>query len=191
MLLTSLMGVQANIETINLFNLRRHKPDYNIDAKWVFFATSHGKQPCDGIEGTVKRLVSSNASVQCIHNSQILKSHDMFQYCKKNTQGIKFIFITKHELAKTQESSEDRFPKAITIPGTRSYHEFIPLSENTTAMKYCSKDQEVATTFSFLNEDKASGAVNSNEEPSENVKALDFVSCYYDIYWWTGLIGLL
>ena len=55
-------------------------------------------------------------------------------------------------------------------------------------MKYCSKDQEVATTFSFLNEDKVSDDVNSNEEPSENVKALDFVSCYYDNYWWIGLI---
>ena len=120
MLLISLMGVQANIKTVNLFNLCHHKPDYNIDAKWVFLATSYGKQPCNGIGGTVKRLVSSNASVQCIHNSQILKSHDMFQYCKKNIQGIKFIFITKHELTKTQESSEDRFPKA--IPGTRSYH---------------------------------------------------------------------
>ena len=55
-------------------------------------------------------------------------------------------------------------------------------------MKYCSKDQEVATTFFFLNEDKVSDATNSNEEPSENVKALDFVSCYYDNYWWIGLI---
>ena len=70
-----------------------------------------------------------------------------FSTAKKNIQGIKFIFITKHELTKTQESSEDRFPKA--IPGTRSYHEFISLSENSIAMKYCSKDQEVATTFSF------------------------------------------
>ena len=55
-------------------------------------------------------------------------------------------------------------------------------------MKYCSKDQEVATTFSFLNEYKVSDAVKSNEEQSENVKALDFVSCYYDNYWWIGLI---
>ena len=148
----------------------------------MFFATSHGKQPCDGIEGTVKQLVS-NASLQCINNTQILNPHDMFQYCKKNIQGIKFIFITQDEWTKTQESLEDIFTKAITIPGTRSYHEFIPLSENTTAMKYCSKDQEVATTFFFLNEDKVSDAVNSNEEPSENVKALDFVSCHYDNYW--------
>ena len=122
--------------------------------------------------------------MQCINNSQILNPHDMFQYCKKkNIQGIKFIFIIKDELTKTWESLEDRFTKAITIPGTRSYHEFILLSENTIAMRYCSKDQEVATTFSFLNKDKKSDAVNSNEEPSENVKALDFVSCHYDNYW--------
>ena len=38
----------------NLYNLCHHKADCNIDAKWVFFATSHGKQPCDGIGGTVK-----------------------------------------------------------------------------------------------------------------------------------------
>ena len=91
-------------------------------------------------------------------------------------------------MTKTRESLGDRFTKVIIVPGTKSYHEFIPLSENTIAMKYCSKDQEVATTFSFLNEDKVSDDVNSNEEPSENVKALDFVSCYYDNYWWIGLI---
>ena len=55
-------------------------------------------------------------------------------------------------------------------------------------MKYWSKDQELTTSFSFLNEDKVSDAVNSNEDPSENVKALDFVSCYYDNYWWIALI---
>ena len=134
----------------------------------------------------MKQLVS-NASLQCIMNSQILNPHDV-SVLQKNIQGIKFIFIIKDELTKTRESLEDRFAKAITIPGARSYHEFIPISENTTAMKYCSKDQEVATTFFFLNEDKVSDAVNSNEEPSENVKALDFVSCYYDNYWWIGLI---
>ena len=39
-------------------------------------------------------------------------------------------------MIKTHKSLEDRFAKATTIPGTRSYHEFIPISENTIAMKY-------------------------------------------------------
>ena len=93
----------------------------------------------------------------------------------KTIQGIKFIFITKDELTKTQESLGDRFAKAITIPNTKNYHEFIPLRENTIAMKYCSNDQEVATTFSFSNEDKVSDTVNSNES-YENVKALYFLA---------------
>ena len=73
-----LMGVQANIKTVKICITCHHKLDYNRDAKWVFFTTSNGKQPFDGIEGTVKQLVS----------------YDMFQYCKNNIQGIKFIFIT-------------------------------------------------------------------------------------------------
>ena len=40
----------------HLFNLCQHSSEFGINAKWVFFGTSHGKQPCDGIRGTVKRL---------------------------------------------------------------------------------------------------------------------------------------
>ena len=45
-----------------------------------------------------------------------------------------------------------------------------------------SKDQEVNTTFSFSNEDKVSDAANNNKESSKNVKALNFVSSYYNNY---------
>ena len=37
----------------NLYNICLHK-NFDIDAEWTFFATSHGKSPCDGIGGTVK-----------------------------------------------------------------------------------------------------------------------------------------
>ena len=67
---------------------------------------------------------------------------------QKNIQGIKFILFTKDELIKTPDNSKDRFAKAITIPGTRSYHEFIPPSENTIAMKYCNKDTR--SSYHFL-----------------------------------------
>ena len=32
----------------------QHKGDFGLNVRWVFFATSHGKQPCDGIGETVK-----------------------------------------------------------------------------------------------------------------------------------------
>ena len=42
----------------NILNLCHHVTDFGITARWSFFATSHGKSPCDGIGGTVKRLVA-------------------------------------------------------------------------------------------------------------------------------------
>ena len=47
----------------NFMNLCHHYTDYGIRAEWNFFATSHGKSPCDGIGGTVKRL-AARASLQ-------------------------------------------------------------------------------------------------------------------------------
>ena len=38
----------------NFLNLRYHVQDFSLDASWSFFATSHGKSPCDGVEEMVK-----------------------------------------------------------------------------------------------------------------------------------------
>ena len=42
----------------NFVNLCYHEINCGIQAQWHFFATSHGKSPCDGIGGTTKRLVA-------------------------------------------------------------------------------------------------------------------------------------
>ena len=73
------MAVHLNIKTAKIFLACQHKSAFGIHAKLVFFATSHGKQPCDSIGGTVKRLVA-NASLQRISTNQILNSRDMFTY---------------------------------------------------------------------------------------------------------------
>ena len=44
-------------------NLCHHEIDFGMSAEWNFFATSHGKGPCDGVGGTVKRL-ATRASLQ-------------------------------------------------------------------------------------------------------------------------------
>jgi hypothetical protein len=35
-------------------NLCYHEEDFGVKAEWHFFATSHGKSPCDSIGGTIK-----------------------------------------------------------------------------------------------------------------------------------------
>jgi len=64
-----------------LGNTRIEKPcttyaklnEYGMDAKWNFFATTHGKSPCDGIGGTVKRLTTAENLAHPPHN-QILSN---------------------------------------------------------------------------------------------------------------------
>ena len=38
--------------------LFRHEEDFGLRVQWSLFATAHGNLPCDGIGGTVQRLVS-------------------------------------------------------------------------------------------------------------------------------------
>ena len=52
----------------NFLNLCLHNSDFGVKCEWNFFATSHGKSPCDGIGGTVKRLVTRASLQQPISN---------------------------------------------------------------------------------------------------------------------------
>ena len=64
----------------NVLNLRRHNIDLRVKCEWNFFATSHGKSPCNGIGGTVNQLVTRASLVQPISN-QILTADKMFGFC--------------------------------------------------------------------------------------------------------------
>ena len=48
-------------------NFCHQKDDFGVKAEWHFSATSHGKGPCDGLGGTVKRL-AAHASLQRPYN---------------------------------------------------------------------------------------------------------------------------
>ena len=48
-----------------------HRDDFRLDAGWNLFATCHGKNACDGIGGTIKRL-AAHASLQRPKDKQIL-----------------------------------------------------------------------------------------------------------------------
>jgi len=164
----------------NIFNLCQHQEDFNLKAKWVFFATSHGKQPCDGIGGTVKRL-TANASLQRTYSNQIMTPSAMFTFCKENISEIQFEFATKEELINVRQQLSKRFEPLTTIPGTRSFHEFIPIDSNTITTKYCSEDTDIALTFVF-SKDK------TQVNPLLLIKVFDFVCCIYDNYWWVGTV---
>ena len=60
-----MVDARASMKTEKIYTtyLCQHLSDFGIDAVWNFFATSHGKSPCDGIGGTARR-VTARTSLQ-------------------------------------------------------------------------------------------------------------------------------
>lgn len=54
----------------NFVNFYFQEKDLGVAAEWHFFATAHGKGPCDGIGGKIKRL-AARASLQLLADKQI------------------------------------------------------------------------------------------------------------------------
>ena len=73
-----------------------------------------------------------------------------------------------------------RFESGRTIPGTRSFHHFLPLSEGKVTYKRVSDDEVAAGTFTFFDIVLA--------DQISNIKIMEFIACQYDSFWWIGLV---
>ena len=91
------MVVSLNKNIYNFYNLCQHEQDFAIKAQWSFFATAHGKSPCDGISGTVKRVVSKE-SLQHVNDNHILDFSQMYNFC--NDEDSEYIVKNIFPIAK-------------------------------------------------------------------------------------------
>ena len=164
----------------NMMNLCSHKEDFGLDATWSFFATSHGKSSCDDIGGTVKRLTPC-ASLQTPTSDQILNVTKMLECCESNIQNIQTLFISKERMDNVSKQLMDRFSLGCTIPGTRSYHYFEPVSTSTIAFKYTAEEGTFLGTFNISGEKGKLLSITS-------AKSSDFVACRYYKKWWIGMV---
>ena len=167
----------------NLKNLCMHKTDFGIEAEWNFFATSHGKSPCDGIGGTVKRLVA-RASLQATLQHQILTPHQMYDWATKNIPGIHFFFAAKDDVEVHRSCLVERFASIQTVPGTRSHHRFVAVSENKLKIFRLSCD-DLGTIVNVSPEPDLA------VEPAPSITDLhpgQFVAVVYDTDWFIGCI---
>ena len=164
----------------NFLNLCHHQNDFGMDCKWNFFATSHGKSPCDGIGGTVKRIVAK-ASLQRHKENQILTAREMFDFCKEEIIGIQFQFIGRAEVDQKREELKERFSFSRTVPGTRSYHQFVPLRINEIGAKRLSEDANYGIKFNFSNQPEII-------EILDDLNPGKFVISRYDEAIWLGVV---
>ena len=112
----------------NFLNLCLHEKDFGVKCNWTFFATSHGKSPCDGFGGTLKSL-TGRASLQRPVGQQILTAIAVYKYCKEEIKGINVFYISADEINVVRQQLEERFSNLTTLPRTRGFLDFTPISE--------------------------------------------------------------
>ena len=92
------MVPQPNIKNRkNFTNLLMHKKDFEMKAELNFFATSHGKNACDGVGGTIKRLAARASLPRAIHN-QILNPQQLYDFAKSEIPSITCSFVDKQQV---------------------------------------------------------------------------------------------
>jgi len=169
----------------NLSNLCHHMRDFEVEAEWHFFATSHGKSPCDGIGGTVKRLVA-RASLQATSSNQILTPQELYTWASKNISGISFFFVSAEDIKQHEVRFclEERYSKIKTIPGTRSHHAFLPTPEGSLQMKRVSAD----AIYTIVRVGIETVDAESRAVDDEAYQPGLYIACVYDSDWHIGNI---
>ena len=120
---------------------------FGLKARWIFFATSHGKSNCDGIAGLLKREVAKE-SLRRPMDKQILDVQGIDEFAKSNLPNIKTFIVTREELDQQRLIINSVQPQ--TIPGTRGYHDFTPLSEAVIGCKSISYEKTFALKSDLL-----------------------------------------
>ena len=108
----------------NFVNLCHHKQDFGLDVLWTFFATSHGKSPCDGIGGFVKRHVAKR-SLQRPLKDQILDYKSVLDVCRTDLTGDS----SRVRMTAVRESLVKRIKKGKTIPEAVTISFLCPLQK--------------------------------------------------------------
>lgn len=155
----------------NLKNLCDHKTKYGIEAKWSFFATSHGKSPVDGVGGKIKRELAME-SIRRTRDNQIIDVESVFEFCKQKFKAP-FELFKKEQVQRMR--NEER-SKLVTLPGTRSFHCFVPHNDQIIKCKRTSLDEQFSMVFDLT------GEINCNW--SQNT----YVAFVLDLDWYIGLI---
>lgn len=122
-------------------NLSHYRREFGVIVEWNFFATAHGKGPCDGVGGTIKRK-ASRASLQLPPDQQILTPKQLFEWASQNLTKMNIRFSTIEVYNSMKDKLEDRFTNAKTIPATQKIHKISPLEDCMVQVKMFSSSEK-------------------------------------------------
>ena len=105
----------------NFLSIACHEEDFGVPCDWHFFATSHGKGPCDGVGGTVKRL-AVKASIQRPYEDKLQTPLQLFEWAKISIPNVAFAFVSQEEISAEKIHVLKRFSESKVVDGTHKLH---------------------------------------------------------------------
>lgn len=103
-----------------------HETLHGCQASWTYFEAGHGKGPCDGVGGTVKRMAdqavtNSNASIQ--------DAADFFAWSKTLSSAIDFHCVTTADCADKKNAVQEQSSSISTTKGTMLIHQVVGVAK--------------------------------------------------------------
>eukprot|EP00731_Ephydatia_muelleri_P006911 Em0003g1159a len=150
----------------------------STEAEWHFFATSHGKGPCNGLGGTVKHL-ATKASLPRAFEDQIQSAIELYEWAKGAIPSIHFQYVTTADYEAEEILLRKQLESAITIVGTHSFHVYYPMHDKTNKLEVkvysCCPASEIVR-------------VSSNRDLLAMEDIHGYIICAYDSRWWLALV---
>lgn len=122
-------------------NLCLFQRDFNLIAIWHFFATSHGKSPCDALGGSFKRNARNWNMKNATNPIDSAKKLYEFGLSIKDSK-VHFVYCSKSEHEAIEKSYQKRFNQAKLVEGTQSFHSFTPIDEQRISARSYSAAEE-------------------------------------------------
>ena len=113
-------------------------------------------------------------------SNQILTADKVFEFYVEQIKGIDFLFLKNQEIGNVRVNMEERYKRTDTVPGTRSFHQFILIFDSIIGAKYVLDDQYCAVQFDFN--------IVHLLGPGDTPSPFQFVVCLYDRQYWIGII---
>jgi hypothetical protein len=106
----------------NFANLSFFEKEYSMKVRWNFWASGHGKNACDGIDGSTKRQFR----LASLRGEMLITCQQLLEWAESNIPSVTFMLISKEVVETNSLCILPRIEAAQMIKGTRQFHCFIP-----------------------------------------------------------------
>ena len=124
--------------------ISNHENEFGCKANWNYFEVGHGKVPCDGVGGTVKRLADDAVTQNKVVIQGLL---DFFAWSQEtqNESKIKYLFVSSEETKVCKKLLQERVETLKPVAGTMKVHAVNGLEDNKMAVRNISWRRMVNT----------------------------------------------